>query len=62
MNYRAWIVNLENYAARVAEDYGKDTVYRILSKYNARTVYDLSPLYFDDVFGELEALLAAADD
>ena len=54
MNKKDWIINLENTAADVASLLGKETVQHILQKYDAKSIEDLSPCHYSEVFDELD--------
>ena len=57
-----WIINLENAATEVATLCGKETVQHVLQKYNARSIEDLSPCYYSEVFDELDFMANDARD
>ena len=48
-----WQINIENLAARVAETYGSDVAASVFARYDATDFEDLSPAYYDQVFGDL---------
>ena len=48
-----WEINIENYAARVAEKYGMEMVKSVFKRYGATGFYNLNPCYYDEVFGDL---------
>jgi len=48
-----WIMNLEEVATQVKELSGSATVDFVLSKYNAQSIYQLSPCDYSEVFSEL---------
>ena len=50
MSKKDWIINLENAAAEVSTLLGKETVQHVLQKYDARSIEDLSPCYYSEVF------------
>ena len=62
MSKKDWIINLENAAAAVAALLGKETVQHILQKYDAKSIDDLSPCYFSEVFDELDFMANDARD
>ncbi len=62
MSKRDWIINLENAAADVATLLGRETVQHILQKYGARTIEDLNPAYYSEVFDELDFMANEARD
>ena len=51
-----WIINIENTAAAVTEQYGNEVVELVFRRYGAQGLYDLSPCYFSEVFGDLELI------
>ncbi len=51
-----WLINIENTAAEVAASVGQETVYFVLSKYGARSIYALKSSDLSDVFSELYAI------
>jgi hypothetical protein len=51
-----WLINIENAAATVAEQYGNKVVQSIFRRYDAHGLYDLCPCYFSEVFGDLDLL------
>ena len=48
-----WQINIENLAARVAETYGSAVAASVFARYDATDFEDLSPAYYDQVFGDL---------
>ncbi len=62
MNKKEWILNLENAAAEVATLWGQETVQHILQKYDAKSIDDLSPCYYSEVFDELDFMANDARD
>ena len=62
MSKKDWIINLENAAADVAALLGKETVQHILQKYDAKSIDDLSPCYYSEVFDELDFMANDARD
>ena len=62
MSKKDWIINLENAAADVATLLGKETVQHILQKYNAKSINDLSPCYYSEVFDEFDFMTSDACD
>ena len=48
-----WQINIENLAARVTETYGSDVAASVFARYDATDFEDLSPAYYDQVFGDL---------
>lgn len=51
-----WRINIENAAATVAEQYGNEVVESVFRRYDAQGLYNLSPCYFSEVFGDLELI------
>lgn len=51
-----WQINIENTAAAVAEQYGNEVVKSVFRRYDAHGLYDLSPCYYSEVFGDLELI------
>ena len=52
-----WQINIENTAAAVAEQYGSEVVKSVFRRYDAHGLYDLSPGYYGEVFGDLELIV-----
>ena len=52
-----WQINIENAAATVAEQYGNEVVKSVFQRYDAHGLYDLSPSYYSEVFGDLELIV-----
>lgn len=48
-----WKINIEYLAAKVAKEYGVDSVAFIFARYDATNFEDLSPCFYEDVFGDL---------
>lgn len=46
-------ISIEYEATKVTEQYGEQEVKSILWLYGAHCIDDLSPFYYDEVFGEL---------
>ena len=51
-----WHINIENTAAAVAEQYGNEVVKSVFQYYDAHGLYDLSPCYYSEAFGDLELI------
>ena len=62
MSKKDWIINLENAAAEVSTLLGRETVQHVLQKYDARSIEDLSPCYYSEVFDELDFITTDARD
>lgn len=60
MNYKDCIINIENVACEVSKLLGAETVKHILMKHGARTIEDLNPAYYDEVFDELDFMASDA--
>lgn len=48
-----WILNIENSASVVASEIGQETVDFIFQKYGAKSVYDLNPCDYQNLWNEL---------
>ena len=57
-----WLCNIQNAAAEVAALLGIETVKHVLQKYGARTIENLSPAYYSEVFDELDFMADDARD
>lgn len=53
---KMWKINIENTAATVVEQYGNGVVESVFRRYDAQGLYDLSPCYYSEVFGDLELI------
>ena len=53
-----WLINIQNTAIDVANEYGDDVVKNVLSRYNAACIEGLSPSDYEAVFSELYCRLA----
>lgn len=53
-----WIVNIENTADAICAELGSEVVDAVFDRYGARSVYDLSPSDYSEVFSELYAIEA----
>ena len=51
-----WLINIENSAASVAEQYGNEVVKSVFRRYDAHGLYDLSTYYYSEVFSDLELI------
>lgn len=51
-----WEINIENSAARVTEEYGCEVVASVFARYDAHGLYDLSLVYYSEVFAVLEQI------
>ena len=48
-----WEVNIENLAERVAATYGTEVATSVFARYDATCFDNLSPAYYETVFGDL---------
>lgn len=48
-----WQINIENLAERVAAAYGTVVAASVFARYDATCFEDLSPVYYETVFGDL---------
>lgn len=53
MTKKDWRINIENLAASVSAEYGSEVAESVFKRYDASCFEDLSPLYYDEVFGDL---------
>ncbi|MCC0645658.1 hypothetical protein KGF41_15450 [Clostridioides sp. ZZV14-6150] len=51
-----WIINIENAAGIVYKKYGSDVAKSIFQRYGVNGIYNLSPCYYSEVFGDLELM------
>jgi hypothetical protein len=51
-----WIINIENTATTVEARLGSAVVEYVFKRYDAHGLYDLSPSYYSEVFGDLELI------
>lgn len=51
-----WHTNIENAVAAVIEQYGNDVVESVFRRYDAHGIHDLNPIYYGEVFGDLELI------
>lgn len=61
MSNEDWIINLENTEGEVAGICGCEIVRFILREYGARSIYDLNPCDYEEVFSELYAYIENYD-
>lgn len=52
-----WRVNIENDADQVCSIYGAATIDGVFQCYDATCFDDLSPSYYEEVFGDLELMI-----
>lgn len=50
-----WEININN-AAREAAEYSGEAVDSVFARYEAHDFYDLSPMYYSEVFADLEMI------
>lgn len=55
---RNWIINIENTAAEVSAQIGQAVVDSVFKKHGARSILDLNPIHYPEVFSELYAIEA----
>ena len=53
MTKKDWRINIESLAASVSAEYGSEVAESVFRRYGATCFEDLSPLYYDEVFGDL---------
>lgn len=53
MTRQDWQINIENLAASVSAEYGIEVAESVFRRYGATCFEDLSPIYYDEVFGDL---------
>lgn len=53
MTRQDWQINIENLAASVSVEYGSEVAESVFRRVGATCFEDLSPLYYDEVFGDL---------
>lgn len=51
-----WEINIENLAARVGEKYSEAAARGAFQRVGATCFDDLSPCYYDEVFGDLQQI------
>jgi hypothetical protein len=52
-----WRINIENDADEVCSIYGAAAVDGVFQRYDATCFDDLSPSYYEEVFGDLELMI-----
>lgn len=52
-----WRINIENDADQVCSIYGAATVDGVFKRYDATCFDNLSPSYYEEVFGDLELMI-----
>ena len=53
MTRQDWQINIENLAASVSAKYGSEVAESVFRRYGATCFENLSPIYYDEVFGDL---------
>ena len=53
MTRQDWQINIENLAASVSAKYGSEVAESVFKRFGATCFEDLSPIYYDEVFGDL---------
>ncbi|MCD8348260.1 MAG: hypothetical protein LUD16_10020 [Lachnospiraceae bacterium] len=56
LSTKDWIINIENTASRVANEYGQAVVDSVFHRYNAHSLRDLASCYYDELFADLEQI------
>lgn len=56
LSKRAWIINIENAASRVAAEYDQAVVDAVFRRYDAHDLSDLAFCYYSEVFADLEQI------
>lgn len=53
MTRQDWWINIENLTASVSAEYGSEVAESVFRRYGATCFENLSPIYYDEVFGDL---------
>lgn len=53
MTRQDWQINIENLATSVSAEYGSEVAESVFKRYGATCFEDLSPIDYDEVFGDL---------
>ena len=53
MTNQDWRTHIENLAASISAEYGSEVAESIFRRYGATGFENLSPIYYDEVFGDL---------
>lgn len=53
MTKKDWWINIENLTASVSAEYGSEVAESVFRRYGATCFENLSPIYYDEVFGYL---------
>ena len=56
LSNEAWLINIENTAAKVADMYGSEVVESVFQRFQASSIEDLNPSDYPAVFSELYAI------
>ena len=57
-----WLCNIQNTASEVAALYGSETVTYVLQKYGASSIESLNPVYYSEIFDELDYMTTDVRD
>lgn len=52
-----WRINIENNTDQICSIYGANVVDGLFARYDATCFDDLSPSYYEEVFGDLELMI-----
>lgn len=53
MTRQDWQINIESLAASISAEYGSEVAESVFRRYGATCFENLSPIYYDEVFGDL---------
>lgn len=53
---RDWVINIENAASKVVDEYGQAVVDAVFRRYNTHDLSDLAFCYYSEVFADLEQI------
>lgn len=53
-----WMINLENAVSEATKRVGAEVVKSVFRRYDARSLYDLSPCYYSEVFADLQQIIS----
>lgn len=56
LSERDWIINIENVATKIAAEYGQAVVDSVFCRFDAHSLEDLAPCYYNEVFSDLEQI------
>ena len=54
---KCWRINIENAVAEATAKVGTEVVKSVFRRYDARSLYDLSPCYYSEVFADLQQII-----